>query len=59
MDRLLFIKSENKKNTTVPIRVSDCNYKQIKEISNRTNRSISEVANKLISYSLNRVEFDT
>lgn len=59
MDKLLFGKCENANNSTVPIRVSDCNYKQIKEISNKTDYPISEIANRLISHSLKLVEFDT
>ena len=59
MDKLLFRKCENTNRATVPIRVSNCNYNQIKEISNRTDYPISEIANRLISHSLKLVEFDT
>ena len=58
MNKLVFKEGENKNNFTVPIRVSNCNYTRIKEISNRTDYTMCEVANMLISHSLKYVEFE-
>ena len=58
MERLVFQEAEKKKNKSTVVRVSLSNYDRILEISDRTDLSAYAVADKLISYALERVEWE-
>ena len=58
MEKIVFEESRNKNSKTTAVRVSKENHDRILEISDRSSMTAYAVADKLLTFALDRVEWD-